>query len=432
MRRSPWRAGWACLLALALASLAACTSSPSSPEPSTSTSSAAPSTLLWWDISDQTGASASMRRLLDDFHTKYPAIDVTYVQVPPAEAQSRFESAAEAVSGAPDVVTVDTSWIADFASRGYLAKLDDTPATTGFDDQFPALVTSVTVEGSVMGVPRSADGPALLYNKAALVRAKVGVPKTWAQVSTSQIHITADGLETLYAPADSEGLLPWIYGEGGALIDPDAQTVLVNKPAAVKGLQLRLAMQATSVIVNDSSTGSVDNMRSAFRQGQVAMILDDAAAIPGLVGGSAFSSRSQIGIAPVPSGSVTSSSPLDGTSYVIYAGTRYPQASEQLVQFLDSTASQVTLAEDLGLLPTRISAYSAPGLTGNAVVQGFEPVIRAGTPLPVAPSNENLYPPLDDEFRSALSGALSAQAALDGVAAAYRKTFPDYQVTTPK
>jgi arabinogalactan oligomer / maltooligosaccharide transport system substrate-binding protein len=260
----------------------------------------------------------------------------------------------------------------------------------------------------------------------------VPVPQSWTAVSAAQLRLSALGLQTLYAPATSEGLLPWIYGEGGALIDPDAKKILVNQAPAVAGLQTRLTMQGKGVTVDDSSADSVDKMRAEFREGKVAMILDDADALPGLVGGSAFPTRSAIGIAPVPTGSLKSSSPLSGTDYVVYAGTKDADSAEKLVAFLDSPSSQATLAEELGLLPTRVSAYTEADLVGNTVVQGFEPVIRTGTPLPVAPSNAQLYPPLDESFRAALAGQSSAQVALDDVASAYRKSFPDYSVTLPK
>ena len=55
----------------------------------------------------------------------------------------------------------------------------------------------------------------------------------------------------------------------------------------------------------------------------------------------------------------------------------------------------------------------------------------AGTPLPQTPQSQALLAPLDDAFRRALAGDQSPQQALDDVAAAYRKTFPDYTSNLP-
>jgi arabinogalactan oligomer/maltooligosaccharide transport system substrate-binding protein len=384
--------------------------------------------VLWWDISEQTGARAAMTSLIGAFEQAHPGVTVDYVAVPADQARARFDTAAQTTSGAPDVVTIDSSWVGDFASRGYLARLDETMAVTPGDDQLSNLVPTGKYDGRVVALPRSADGPALLYNIELLRRAGVTVPRTWAELTSDRLELTAAGAQTLYAPADSDGLLPWIYGEGGSLVDPFAKTIDVSSPASVAGFSLRLQLDATGVTVADTTDGSLDAMRTAFRQGKVAMILDDAADLPGLVGGTATPTADSIGIAPVPAGSVTSSSPLSGTAYAVYAGSHNLGPAYELVRFLDSDQTQVELAARLGLLPTRAQAYADPALRTDRVVQAFEVVVRSGTPLPTVADGEALIGPLDDALRQGLSGDGSAQSILDGVAAAYNRKLPDFTI----
>jgi arabinogalactan oligomer/maltooligosaccharide transport system substrate-binding protein len=397
--------------------------------PAAITTSSASSHVLWWDISTQTGASAAITSLVAGFEQLHPGVKVDVVAIPVDQARGRFDTAALTTSGAPDVVTLDSNWVAEFASRGYLARLDNTPAVDPVDDQFPNLVPTATYDGRVVALPRSADGPALLYNVALLKIAGVSVPRTWAELAADRLKLTAHGVQTLYAPADSDGLLPWIYGEGGSLLDPNAKTINVNSAAAVAALAARVALDATGVAVDDSSAGSVDAMQTAFRQGRVAMILDDAASLQSLVGGTATPSLASIGIAPVPAGSVTSSSPLTGTAYAVYEGSLNLQAAYQLVHYLDTAGSQAALAARLGLLPTRASAYSDPQVKDDPVIQAFQVVVRTGTPLPQLPGSADLLlPPLDDALRQALMGNAAPQKLLDSVAAAYNRTLTDFTI----
>ena len=402
---------------------------------STPTPTASPSGptghLLWWDISTQTGATAAMASLIDQFQALHPKVTVDYVNIPAAEARGRIDTAAQAASGAPDVITVDSLWVADFASRGYLARLDDTAAVDPIDDQFPALLPTVKYDGRIVALPRTADATALLYNVALMARAKLSPPRSWAEMSAARLKLTAEGVQTLYVPADSSGLLPWIYSEGGKLVDPAAKTIEVNAAAAVAGLSQRLELQATGVAVDDATADSVDAMRAAFRQGRVAMILDSAAALPLLVGGAATPSLSSIGIAPLPTGSVSATSPLTGTAYAVYAGSPNLTAAYSFVHFVDSAAAQASLAARLGLLPTRLAAYTDPLVKTDAVMQAFEPIVRAGTPLPQIPQNGQLLAPLDDALRRALAGDGSPQKILDAVAATYSRTFPDFTIGPP-
>ena len=425
MRRGAGRSAAAVSAALAVLLVTGCTSPATAPTTSPSQLSGA---LLWWDLSTQTGARAAMASLVAGFEQANPGVTVTVVTIPPDEARGRFDTAAQTTSGAPDVITLDSSWVADFASRGYLARLDNTPAVDPVDDQFPNLAPTATYDGRVVALPRSADGPALLYNVSLLKQAGVAVPHTWADLAAARLKLTAGGVQTFYATADANGLLPWIYGEGGALVDPNAMTIEVSSPAAVAGLAQRVDLAATGVAVDDSTTGSVDAMRSAFRQGKVAMILDNAAALPGLVGGSATGSLASIGIAPVPAGSVTSSSPLSGTAYAVYAGSHNLPPAYALVHYLDSARSQVALAARLGLLPTRTSAYADPTISADPVIAGFEPVVRTGTPLPQLAGSAALLPPLGEALRRALVGDGSGQKILDTVASTYSRAWPDFTI----
>jgi arabinogalactan oligomer / maltooligosaccharide transport system substrate-binding protein len=172
-------------------------------------------------------------------------------------------------------------------------------------------------------------------------------------------------------------------------------------------------------------------MRSAFRQGRVAMILDTASAIPGLVGGSAFPTALSVGIAPVPAGSVTSSSPLTSTAYGVYAGSSQLQQSYRLVAYLASPASQAALAERLGLLPTSAAGYARPEVEADKVVSAFEPLVRTGTGLPPVLQQPLLLPPLGDALDSALKGDASAQKVLDDTATAYTRILPGFSVAAP-
>ncbi|HEY5032681.1 MAG TPA: extracellular solute-binding protein [Actinomycetes bacterium] len=413
-----------------LATLGACTGPP--PRPTTTpTPSGLSGHLVWWDITTQTGADSAMRDLIAGFEARNPEVTVDYVSLPADEARGKIDTAAQTASGAPDVLTLDSIWVADFASRGYLARLDDTPAVDPTDDQLASLVPTSKYDGRVVALPRSADGTALLYNRAVLKQAGIAPPRTWAEMTAARLRLTALGVDTLYLPADSSSLLPWIYGYGGDLVNADAKTIDIGSAAAAAGLSERVALQATGVAVGDSSAGSVDAMAAAFRQGRVAMILDDAAALPGLVGGPATPTLRSIGIAPLPSGSVSATSPLTGTAYAVYEGSKNLPADYALVHYLDTAAAQASLAARLGLLPTRAAAYADPSVKDDAVIQAFEPIVRGGTSLPQIPENAQLLPPLDDALRRGVAGDGSPVQILGSVAASYSRTLPDFTLGPP-
>jgi arabinogalactan oligomer/maltooligosaccharide transport system substrate-binding protein len=408
--------------------VAACTAQPSAPAPSASASGGH---ILWWDISTLTGTLAADKGLAEQFVRANPGVTVDVVVMTPDEAHGRFDTAVQTAAEAPDVITVESAWIPDWSARGYIARLDDTVAADGAQAVLPPLLPMEKWDGRTMAALRSADGLALLYNPTLMRKAGVGVPKTWTEVTAIAPRLTAMDVQTLYAPATGYGLLPWVYGEGGTLVDPEAKTINVSQPPAVAGLARRLQMQGIGVTVDDSSlwtsTSTPPNevtttaMRAAFRQGRVAMILDDESALPLIVGGPAFPSRQAVGVAPVPAGSVRASGPISATGYAVFSGSHNQQTAFAFVKYIQSAESQATLAEQLGLLPSRADAYTADVVAADPVIGKWLPVLKAGTALPQVQTQPTMLLVLDDNFRASLVGDESAQTAMDTVAASWQK-----------
>jgi arabinogalactan oligomer/maltooligosaccharide transport system substrate-binding protein len=415
-------------MAAVLVLATACTPTSSTPAPSATTTGGH---IVWWDISTLTGALAADKGLAEQFVAANPGVTVDVVVMTPDEAHGKFDTAVQTAAAAPDVITVQASWIPDWSARGYIARLDDTVAADGAQDVLPSLLPMEKYDGRIMAALRSADGLALLYNPELLRRAGVPVPKTWNELVAEAPRLTAMDVQTLYAPATGAGLLPWVYGDGGSLVDPEAKTIDVSEPPAVAGLSRRLQMQATGITVDDTalwtSTSTPPNevtataMRAAFRQGRVAMILDDAASLPLVVGGPAFPSRAAVGIAPVPAGSVRGSGPISATGYAVFSGSHQQPTAFAFVKYVQSATSQAALAEQLGLLPARADAYTSDVRAADPVIGRFLPVLKAGTALPQVQIQPTMLLVLDDNFRAALAGDESAQAAMDAVAAAWQK-----------
>ena len=162
-------------------------------------SSASGGHLLWWDISTLTGALAADKGLVAQYVQSHPGTTVDVQVMTPDDAHGKFDTAVQTAAFAPDVITVESSWIPDWSARGYIARLDDTEAADGAADVLPSLLPMEKYDGRVMAALRSADGLALLYNPRLLARAQVLVPRTWADVAADNARLTALDVQTLYA-----------------------------------------------------------------------------------------------------------------------------------------------------------------------------------------------------------------------------------------
>jgi arabinogalactan oligomer/maltooligosaccharide transport system substrate-binding protein len=131
-------------------------------------------------------------------------------------------------------------------------------------------------------------------------------------------------------------------------------------------------------------------------------------------------------IAPVPEGASGTGSPVGGHNYVVYALVAEDPAKEaavlDLVNYLASTESQATLAESLGLLPTRTSAYEVDAVKSDPVIAAWGEVLAKATNRAGVPGAQNIYKPFSDNYQLFLKGEKTAEQALADIATAWETT----------
>ncbi|WP_394828262.1 extracellular solute-binding protein [Pendulispora albinea] len=387
-----------------------------------------PVTITWWDTSDSTNEAPKFKDLIVKFQSKYPNIKVDYQNIAFDQARDKFKTAAQA-STAPDVMRAEVAWTAEFASLRYLAPLEGTAASADLGDYLPAPLSSNKYDGKLYGVPQVTDALALLYNKALLQKAGVSEPPaTMEQLKQTALAVKAKaGADGLYLNPQGYFLLPFIYGAGGDLVRVEQKKIVVNGAEAVKGLEVALDLIKSGAAPKPDLNSGYNQMQAGFKDGKVAMVLNGPWSVADDFTGKAFADKANLGIAPVPAGSSGKpGAPLGGHNYVVYAGSKNLPASYQFVQFMNSAENQAYLAKELGLLPTRASAYQLPDASANPVVPKFKAVIDKAVPRPAIAQGGQLLVPLDQNYARAIGGDKSPQAALDSVASDYRQFLKDW------
>ncbi|MET8756380.1 extracellular solute-binding protein [Lentzea sp. NPDC004782] len=344
------------------------------------------------------------------------------------QAFANYKTAAQGGQG-PDVFRSEVAWVPALAKNGMVADLSDTDLAKDTGDFLETPLGSVKYEGKSYGVPQVTDSLALLYNKKKLADAGVQPPQTWDELKAAAAKL--GGEKSFFLNNDAYYALPFIYGAGGDLIDTNAKKIVVNSATNVKAMQtakgLLDAKAATTAL---DQTNSYNNMQAAFSSGEVAMVVNGPWAVADYLKGAAFTDPANLGVAPVPGDAAgKGSAPVGGHDYVIRQGTKAKTSSIKFVQCMSSTESQAQIAKELGLLPTRKSAYANADVKANAVVTAFEPVAKSAHPRAWIPEGGQLFDPLKIAYADVLAGKKDAKAALDEVAKAYKDTVvPEYSI----
>ncbi|MEE1928607.1 extracellular solute-binding protein [Streptomyces sp. TRM 70351] len=387
--------------------------------------------VVWWDTSGPTEAPF-FNRLVADFEKQHPKIDVTYVSVDFFEAQQKYRAAAESGTGVPDVLRADVGWTAGFAADGLLADLTGTPALADEDDFLETTRASVTYDGGTYGVPQVTDTLALLYNRRLFEEAGITrPPASWKDLEAAALTVKEEtGADGFAFNTDAYYSLPFLYGEGGDLLDPAASRITVADDAAVRGARTAAGLVASGAARKPPAEGAYDAMRSAFARGEVAMVLDGPWATADLFSGGAFEDRANLGIAPVPAGSAgTAGSPTGGHNLVVSADTEHPEAAALFVGHMTAAAQQERVALELGLLPTRKTAYTREVLSDPVRNSFYFAHTKSVPRLAVAESAE-LFASYEPHWGALLRGEAEPREALTATAEEWRATLlPTYGLT---
>ncbi|MEV5890479.1 extracellular solute-binding protein [Nonomuraea fuscirosea] len=384
--------------------------------------------VTWWDTTRPDSEGPTFQALIKEFQAKYPQVKVNYVNVPSDQAQNQFQTAAQAGTGAPDVIRSEVAWTSQFASLGYLQPLDGSRAVDKPEDFLPGPLSSTKFGGKTYAVPQVTDTLALIYNKRLLKEAgHEEAPKTIAELKQTALDVKAKtGAQGLALNVDSYFLLPFMYGEGGDLLDVANKKIVVNSPANVKAMETVSDLISSGAAPKPATTESYANAMTALKEGKAAMIYNGPWALSEIYQGKEFKDKANLGIAPVPAGSMKAAAPTGGWNLAIYAGSKNIPAAYEFVRFMTTAEAQAKIAKEISLLPTRTSAYDNPDVQANADVSVFKPIMDTAVPRPWIPEGGQLFQPLLEGYQALVGGKSAPADMLKQVDEQYRGIMKDW------
>ncbi|MEU6316125.1 extracellular solute-binding protein [Streptomyces sp. NPDC047009] len=389
-----------------------------------------PVTITWWDTSNATNEAPTYKALVADFEKANPKIKVKYVDVPFDQAQNKFDTAAGS-KGAPDVLRSEVGWTPAFAKKGYFLPLDGTEALADKDKFQASLIQQAQYEGKTYGVPIVTDTLALVYNKALFQKAGITeAPKTWDELKSDAAKVKDKaGVDGYWGSTQAYYAQSFLYGEGTDTVDASAKKITVNSDAAKKAYGTWLSLfSGKGLHKADTTADAYAHIQDAFVNGKVAAIIQGPWEITNFYKGSAFTDKSNLGIATVPAGSAgKAGAPTGGHNLSVYAGSdkAHQEAALKFVNFMTSAKSQETIALKNSTLPTRDDAYSAQ-VKADPGIAGYQGVLAAAQPRPALPEYSSLWGPLDTELPKIAGGKEPLDKGLSNAELAIAKLVPDF------
>ena len=369
------------------------------------------------------------KTLVTQFEASHPDIKVDMTAIPFTGYVQKFSTAAQA-GQAPDIIRVDNAPDTQgLAAQGLLTDLTSKISAADKADFVKAALKGGTYNGKIYAVPQTVDALALYYNKA-LFKAK-GIkqpPATLAQlVTTCQKFGAGKGL---FLNADAYWIGPWIWGYGGGLVDMSKKQILVASKKSMAGwASFNSLFQNKCAFANKDFSNSYTNMQTAFKNGQVAMIVNGPWASTDLLSGPAFKKSTNLGVAVIPPGPGGQGSPIGGGALAISRNSKNVDAAYTFVKWLTDPAQQAVIADKNNDLPTHISAYKLPQVKKNRIIVAFLPQLNKATDRSAGTQGGQLFTDFTPNVQSMLSGKTTPAKAAAATAATWKsKLFPSFTV----
>jgi multiple sugar transport system substrate-binding protein len=349
-------------------------------------------TITFWDDNGGPERTPIYRHLIAQFERQNPGISVTYVGVPEASVQQKYDTAV-AGGAPPDVGGVTTSFLSDLVGQGALVPLDEDLSASSLNGKlvknFVTAVRQTAPDGKLYEIPAAANLDVLWYRADWLRQAGLTAPKTWDQFLSDAQKLTGSAKNRYgYTIRGGSGaifqLLAEMYSYSGisSFFDSSGKST-IDDPRNIAAIK-----QIAALYGKDTPKADVDNgypqMVAEFDGGAVAMMHHNLGSYTDHV--KAFGAAN-VAAVPLPMGSAghytVVNNPVDG--FAIFKSSPHQAADWKFVQFLVSEQSNSYWNQQVGEIPANTGVASAAWIQQEAPVKMASEVLSDPATTTVEP-----------------------------------------------
>ena len=320
-----------------------------------------------------------------------------------------------------DVIVVDCYWVGEFAAAGWMAPLDDFIAQSGFDTSvyIPSMMEMVgQVNGTTYMLPFYNYMLSLIYRTDVWAEYGMEIPDNMEAYVEACKQITAQSGGAM-AGAVMQGLRPdpiamewcnYLFSCGGDFYDANGN-ITINSPEAVKALELYVDNMTNAAPAGAPGFG-FDEAFNVIAQGNAASYVTYNWMLPRLENKDESSVAGLCDITPMPGGVSLNA----GWGWAIPHNAADKAASWEFLKWVESSDVCKARAKDGGS-PTRSDVMSdADVLAACPYLETVKTIMETSKMIPIMEDAPQLIEVLGRELSEAVTGAKTAQQALDALA----------------
>lgn len=390
---------------------------------SSTTASSGPVTIQFAALVDNTGEQTKEINKFNQLNAG--KINVQYVQLPPVATDqfSKFVTAFQSQSATPDVVHIDVTWPAQFATPGWLAPLDSYVNSSYLSQFWPSAANVGKVNGHIYGIQRYMD-IGMLYYRTDLVQKYGGgtPPQTRDDMQAMATKILAgesgNGIKYGYLlpgkkiEAIVDEWLELIWGAGSDIGKPGSLNV--SGPAQVEALQyMHDLIYTLKLAPSGTDTYAPNDILSLFSNGLAPFMRNWTFAYAIANNPSNSKVAGKVGVTTTLATSGNSGHGCTGGWVLaINANSQHKDEAWKFIDYMLSKDTQTSLSMNAGLISSR------PDVVNDATVQAKVPYFKQlSTILNTGNNRPQLvhYNQFTTPLQAAINGVLSGQGSPSSV-----------------
>jgi len=314
-------------------------------------------TITVWDYY---GDATPIKPLIEPFQKANPNIKVDYQAL---DWDTTLEKLNVVLTGgdAPDVATVDMTWLPRFAALEAFSDLNSYMMTGQLNGKplnevySPGALDAITFNGKVVAALYDFDTYALYYRADLFEQKGLQVPKTWDELKDVAAKLAEGDLYKYEFDADTFHGSQWIYENGGQLLSEDNKQVVFNSPEAVEAITFYHSLLKDGVAVHwttdqgERIQGLKDGRIGMFSDGPYYMGIIKSAA-PEMAG------KWKVALHPFKK---QPGSYLGGTGLVIPGKAKNKDAAWKFIEYAMLPENQIGVFTYAGAAPATNAALSS-------------------------------------------------------------------------
>jgi multiple sugar transport system substrate-binding protein len=396
----------------------ACSTHSSTSDTTSPTGMGSPINIVWQSEDDPSGAYAA---LVDHYNkTNTDGVSVTWRTGPSAGSDnllSIYENTLH--SGNIDVMSIDVTYPALFASKGWTVPLNDRWPASNRTSYLSGPIQSCTYNDNIVAAPLRTDA-GLIYYRTDIINTP---PNTWSDLmNLLQKNASRAKYGYVWQGVQYEGLIcnfvEVLHSYGGHVLDPnDPKRAVINSPAGVQALTEMVSWVGT---ISPSSIIEFDELAclQIFEEGDAIFMRNwtYAYALANDPTNSKIAGKFDVHAMCYGGSQTTGHSCIGGWNLAINAFSKHVDASWKFIQYMLGPYAQRQLALQAAFAPALQSVYNDSEVQQKVpLFAKILPILQTALPRPVSAVYPNLSKTIQVHIHRALLKQVSPQDALNAL-----------------